>query len=110
MVVAATAVIVAAVEEEAVVAASTRVEPTLGPLLLPSRGSERRKARVKEIPRAVVEAEEEKLKNKSSSALRRSAGQILVLHVIWKKESSSIKKEMKKSYEKIKKDNIDELK
>jgi hypothetical protein len=28
----------------------------------------------------------------------------------WKKESSSIKKEMKKSYEKIKKDNIDELK
>jgi hypothetical protein len=65
MVVAATAVIVVAVEEEAVVvAAFTRVEPTLEARLLPSRGSERRMAKVEmEIPRAVAE-EEEKLKNR----------------------------------------------
>jgi hypothetical protein len=72
MVVAAiAAIVVAAVEEEAEVA-STRVEPTLGALLLPSRGSERRMARVMEIPTAVVEQEEEEtLKNKSCFSIKK---------------------------------------
>jgi hypothetical protein len=71
MVVVAIALIVAAVEEEAVVAGFTRVEPILGALLLPSHGFERRMARATEIPRAVVETEEEKLKNKSSLSIKK---------------------------------------
>jgi hypothetical protein len=69
MVVVAIALIVAAVEEEAVVVADfTRVEATFRALLRPSRGSERRMARVVEMetPRlaAAVVEEEEKLQNK----------------------------------------------
>jgi hypothetical protein len=71
MKVVASVLIVAAVEEEAVVAVAdfTRVELTLGALLLPSRGSERKMAKVMEIPRAVVEAE--KLKNKSCLSIKK---------------------------------------